>query len=186
VALPIRPAANAIRWANCFREVSDGATSIMQFLKTIAFATIGLIVGLAIFILVDGGYFERWKQVSPPPPNIVRYFSVSEAQEQSMSKGIVKVTRPCDYSAPEFSLLSNSPKRIVDCFQESIEYAGTYYQNTSVLDSDGNVWDWHLFRIGLDYLGSLICLPGLGLLTGLFIAFLSEKLPNQEQSASMT
>ena len=144
----------------------------MKIVKIIAFGAIGLFLGLGLSSIIESGYFQPWKKLSAPPPNMSAYFSVGEEQN---SPTPVKITKPCDFSSPEFSLLSNSPKNIVDCIQRSEVYPDGYGRFASVLDSDGNVWEWAHVVTASDSLSSMICLPSLGLLIGVVIALLAKR-----------
>jgi hypothetical protein len=153
----------------------------MQVIKIIAFAAIGLFLGYVFWNLTESGYFQRWEKLSPPPQNIPEYFSLGEEQS---SPSPIKIIKPCDYSFPEFSILSNSPQNMVDCVQRSEMYPDGYGRFASVLDGDGNVWQWTYITTAYDSLGSMLCWSGLGLLFGVIIAIVAKK-PNQPHETNI-
>jgi hypothetical protein len=99
----------------------------MRIAKIIGFGAIGLFIGLGLLNIIESGYFQRWKKLSTPPHNVSEYFSTDKEKN---SPSPVKITKPCDYLSPEFSILSNSPQNILTAFnvQKSIPMvmAGLY------------------------------------------------------------
>jgi len=144
----------------------------MKIVKMIAFGVIGLFIGLGFLTITESGYLQRWRKLSTPPQNVSEYFSAGEEQN---SPSPVKITKPCDYSSPEFSILSNSPQNTVDCVQRYEIYSDGYGRFASVLDNNGNVWEWAHVVTAYDSLSTGVCLPSLGLFVGVVIAFLANR-----------
>ena len=105
-----------------------------------------------------------------PPDYLITHLSEAEKQVTPF----ITITKPCDYSEPEFSFFSNSPKDIEDCLQIRTHYPEGYGQETFVRDSNGNIWEWsYLAYFGLN---ELLCYPSYGLLIGLVIAIATKEL----------
>ena len=139
----------------------------MQVIRIILFSIIGLFLGIVFSNVTTSGYFERWKISHLPQDYIVTRFA--EAQNTPLI-----VTKPCDYSEPEFSIFTNSPKNIEDCLQIKILYPEGEGRDTFVRDSNGNIWEWsYLSYFGLN---ELVCYPSYGLLIGLVIAIATKEL----------
>jgi hypothetical protein len=144
----------------------------MRIVKIIGFGAIGLFIGLGLLNIIESGYFQRWKKLSTPPHNVSEYFSTDKEKN---SPSPVKITKPCDYLSPEFSILSNSPQNIVDCIQRSEIYPDGYGRFVFVLDNNGSVWEWAHVVTAYDSLSTGVCLPGSGLFIGVAIALLANR-----------
>jgi hypothetical protein len=147
--------------------------------KIVAFAALGLLLGFGISVLIGGGYFKKWEKLSSRPPNLSEYFS----EDQNRGNPTTKITKPCDRSSPEFSLFAYPPKNMVDCIQISEAYPDGSGRYARILDSDGIVWLWNNSSSVYNDLPGILCLPGLGLLAGVFIASMLKK-SNQEKELS--
>lgn len=143
----------------------------MRFIRIIAFSIIGLYLVVGIRDFFEAGYLQRWEKLSPTQQEeINKYFSAKNEQRFSEN---AKIKKPCDYSQPEFSFLSNSPKNITDCVHFTEMYAEGVKKYTFVRDSKGNIWEWSFLYI-LNW-NSLICFPAIGLFGGASIANWTEK-----------
>ena len=141
----------------------------MQVRRIILFSIIGLLLGIGFSNLITSGYFERWEKLPSLSTDVSEYFSAAE-QKDSFP---VEITNPCSYSEPEFSILSNSPKNIVNCVQIKNNYAEGYSRETYARDSNGNIWEWsYLSYFGLN---ALVCYPSYGLIIGLAIAITTKE-----------
>jgi len=141
----------------------------MQAFRIIVFSIIGLFLGIVFSILYTSGYFERWEKLSSPSTDISDKFSAVQQQDSFL----IQITNPCDYSEPEFSILSNSPKNKIDCVQIKHNYPDGQSRETYVRDSNGNIWQWSY----LSYFGfnEVVCLPGYGLIIGLVMAIATNQ-----------
>jgi hypothetical protein len=139
----------------------------MQAIKIILFSIIGLFLGIVFSNVITSGYFERWKVSHLPQDYIVTRFV--EAQNTNLI-----VTKPCDYSEPEFFIFTNSPKNIEDCLQIKMLYPEGEGRETFVRDSNGNIWEWS--HVSHFQLNELVCYPFSGLLIGLVIAVATKEL----------
>jgi hypothetical protein len=142
----------------------------VQIIKAIGFALIGFFLAFGLYYAFEVGYFERWENVPLQSQEVSEYFSTT--QKKNVTSSPIEIKRPCDYSLPEFSLLSNSPKNIDDCVQVTMPYPEGESRNTYVRDSNGSIWRWS-YLIYFD-LTALICVPGSGLLIGVLIAVVTN------------
>ena len=157
----------------------------MRFARFFSAMAIGFLLGYAAWRITDLGYFERWERLNTGPTEIPRYFSVS--WQQSMG-GHVKITKPCDYSWPEFSIPASPPRGITDCLQRLEMDPGGSTRITYVLDECGTVWQrTHPDNTRVHYLG-MLCLPSAGLIAGAIAALIFEasKAHHQRMAAGQT
>jgi hypothetical protein len=151
----------------------------MQIIKVILFGLIGFFLAYEIINMIELGYLVRWGKKVSPTEQIYEYF-LAKDNNQSHQGGLI-ITNPCDYSKPEFSIISNSPKNIVKCVQLTFLYPEGESRDTYVLDENGIIWGWsHLIYINL---GLLICCPLIGLLVGVIISIFTKK-PKQAKAFS--
>lgn len=141
----------------------------MKILRAVVFGIVGLLIGFSFANAAVSGYFVRWELASIPSEKIDALFDVEE--EMSGPRSATKYTKPCDYTKPEFSFLSNSPKFIEDCMQEYEQYPEGAGRWAYVLDNNGNVWRWEHTSYYDGPINNMICFPGLGLLLGIIIGF---------------
>jgi hypothetical protein len=85
----------------------------------------------------------------------------------------VEITKPCDFSSPEFTFLANPPINSVSCIQATTYYAPDGFdQNAYVLDRSNDVWEWsHI--VGPNSYFTMFALIGVGLLVGLIVGIVS-------------
>ena len=171
----------------------------MQTIRIIAIGIAGFILGLGLFLIDNNGYFQYWQNLPSPPQEISEiipagapsffiktldgstYYYSSWHNEGWLQKTVptdfvnpFEVTRPCDFSSPEFSLLTNSPPKIKDCVQETTLYADGSTQYTLAIDGKGNIWEWKHTTTAYDSLNQIIFFPFIGLLFGIVIAILTN------------
>ena len=143
----------------------------MRIVRFISISAIGFLLGFAGWHFSNLGYFQRWEKLPVTPQDIPGYFSVSK---QKTYPGLVEITKPCDYSTVEFSLLAKPPDKIADCLQRlELDPEGSM-RITYVLDIDTSVWKWEYIDNTNAAFLSMLCLPSSGLLIGIGIAFLVE------------
>jgi hypothetical protein len=153
----------------------------MRFARFLLLMAIGFLLGYAAWHISDLGYFERWERLAIAPQEIPQYFSVSS---QENTGGFVKITNPCDYSWPEFSILASPPKGITDCLQRLELDPGGSTRITYVLDSSGTVWQrTHIDNTSVYYLG-MLCLPGAGLFVGAIVGLIFEFVRMRKQKTA--
>ena len=176
----------------------------MRLAKILAIGLIGLILGLAWSRSISSGYFQAWEKLPPPPLPIIEFVAVGEGSiiaktandsvlrcsswlhecwaQADLSKSSfdhTRVTKPCDFSSPEFSSFKSHPKNTIDCIQGVTQYAEGVGMDTYILDSDGNVWEWSYIFAGNETLFAAFapyCCPSFGLLIG--IIFLGKRRAN--------
>jgi len=141
----------------------------MRMIRVIGFAMLGFFLAFWLYDLFESGYFRRWEKLSSPTEQVSEYFS---APTKKANSGF-EVTKPCDYSMPEFSLISNSPKNIIDCVQTRQLYAEGEGRDTFVRDNAGNIWKWTNL-VYIDMI-ALVCWPGFGALIGVVAAIVLNK-----------
>lgn len=139
----------------------------MGFIKILAGGMIGLLLGVGIFQLDTNGFFERWKKLTSPSTDILNLFEI----EGASSGNGVEITKPCNFSTPEFSFVSNYPKDIVDCVQKIVREADVYTKSAYAKDSKGIIWEWRLFSYAYAENSKLFMYPLLGFAFGLAITF---------------
>ena len=103
--------------------------------KRIAFAVSGLflfLIGYLIVFVFD--FFAPWYKVSTTPDYIFSAKGGTRLSEESW------ISKPCDYSSPEFSLLTIPSENIVDCVQVHNFY--DMWRDAYVRDIYGDVWMW--------------------------------------------
>ncbi len=86
-----------------------------------------------------------------------------------------QVTRPCDYSKPEFSGIAFPPGSIVDCLQLVELYPDAIGRTTYVLDKNHQVWRWTYMQGGLLNVELLCISPFAGLGAGMMIGFVMPR-----------
>ena len=133
------------------------------------FVVLGLLLGIGVSQARNAGYFEQWQQTASPPVKIEELITSGKGTilAKTIDGEILRctnwreecwipaqlpspvddayvtiVTKPCDFSSPEFSLLTNRPREIIDCIQDKTTYADGWGEQTYVLDADGVVWEW--------------------------------------------
>ena len=94
---------------------------------------LGILFGLIANSVIEAGYFQQWQGLTAPATPL------TELATHTYFNGI---TKPCDYSAPEFSFLTNAPRNIVDCVRAENQHFETPGYTTYALGSDGRVWTW--------------------------------------------
>lgn len=157
-----------------------------------AFAGAGLLIGLAIWWANHAGYFERWHELPSPTFKVIELISVGAGdvyartsddliyrctnwldecwvRDQVRQEVVrpVQITKPCNFASPDFFLLGNAPRSVLDCVQDitgSGEGAAVY--STYVLDDSGSVWMWEHYAGGVSSFGWMIIFASLGTLTG--------------------
>ncbi len=144
----------------------------MRLITIIAFGIIGIFLGIGLFHLDDSGYFQHWQRLLAAPANISDIFSPESPQYDYPH---VQYTKPCNYSSPEFSILANPPKNIVDCIQESEMYADGGTRSAQVIDRSENIWEWSHFTYAYDEQTKMILLPVFGCAIGIVIALFITK-----------
>lgn len=138
----------------------------MRLERIILFGTTGILLAFFFYNSADKGYFERWRK----NPNISQedldyYFSATNNEYDEYP--------PCDYSAPEFSFLSNAPKNIVKCAVYMIWYPEGYDRTVYILDSNNNYWVWSHKSILNLY--ALMWTPFIGFILGAVIAIVTAQ-----------
>jgi hypothetical protein len=148
-------------------------------------------------IVIDG-HFQPWQNLPTPPAHFSEIFASGGATvcaktgngetyrctdligqcwvrdkitEWCINQGGVpsSVNMPCDFSLPEFSFLTNSPKNIVDCIQSIAWDADATERHTYTLQQDGTVSEWsHVIN---NILRCLVCLFIVGLIALAAIVF---------------
>jgi hypothetical protein len=73
------------------------------------------------------------------------------------------ITKPCNRSSPEFSILVDPPTNVADCFQVQINMIGRF---AFVLDNAGAVWKWGHHPGFLDTQFEIITFPFAGSMVG--------------------
>jgi hypothetical protein len=141
----------------------------MRTIRVIGFAIIGFFLAFWLYDIFESGYFQRWEKLASPSEQVSEYFS---APEKKAISGF-EVTKPCDYSMPEFSILSNAPKNSIDCVQTKQLYPEGEGRATFVRDNAGNIWEWsNLVYVNMI---ALVCWPGFGALIGIIAAIVPNK-----------
>jgi hypothetical protein len=143
----------------------------MPIIRIISFALFGFFLALGISYVSELGYLERWKKLTLPSVNIQEYLNANDNHQNP--QGSLIITNPCDFSKPEFSILSNYPKNISKCVQLTMLYAEGEERDTFILDENGAIWEWS-FLIYVD-LVAMIIWPCMGLLIGVLIAIYTKR-----------
>jgi hypothetical protein len=180
----------------------------MRILTIIFLSLIGLISGYGIGSIRENGYFVKWEKLAPPPDKITEiiphggypiYIKISNGNtyryENWHSQGWVEavvpkesnpfeVIKPCNYSSPEFTFLSEYPHNINECIQVKVMYADGFIRYTFILDKDGNIWQWDLTRTP-DSLFRLISLSCVGVLFGVIIGLISVNFIHQNKTRNL-
>ena len=138
----------------------------MHLVKVITVGIISFIFGFGLWACGISGNTQEWEKLPTPPQNVSEliptgdppfFIKTSDSKtyrysdwhnegwlQASIPQNPVNpfdVTKPCDFSLPEFSPFSNAPKSIKDCFQETTKYADGYIKYALVIDNDGNIWE---------------------------------------------
>lgn len=161
----------------------------MRILIVIGLTIAGLLLGYLFWQISEEGYARTWTRLPDPPGETIELLSAQdpapyvrasdgsiyryeERQERDWMEGTVpegptsgpiEVQRPCDLSAPEFSILSRPPRDVVDCVQGTVLYADGFMSYTFVLDRNGDLWQSSIIRSAYGSLAALLCFSGLGL-----------------------
>ena len=141
--------------------------------RFVLFAIGGFFLSIFLYNAYDAGYFERWEKMTNVSQEVIGYFSITDHELENPS---------CDYSSPEFSFISNSPRNIVDCAQNIMRYAEGNYRDVYVLDNEGNYWIWsHMSDMNLI---ALFCVSIFGSLVGIVIGVITAKPDQKDESQS--
>ena len=162
----------------------------------ILFVVLGLFLGIGLSQAQNAGYFERWQKLETPPVKVVELITsgkgtvfaraadgetyrctdwrgecwlLGEVYSFANDPYPTTVTKPCNFSSPEFFPLAGPPKGIVDCIHDETIYADGWGEQTYVLDTDGIVWEWsHGGTVYSSGGGDIFC-SCLGMLLGLVL-----------------
>jgi hypothetical protein len=151
----------------------------MYKIRAILTIAISFFIGVGIWHITDNGYLQRWEKLPLEVQSISQHFAL----EEGISSRPTKITKPCDYSMPEFSWFSNSPKNIVDCVQKSEIFADGYLRFTSALDNKAIVWEWKHMKTANESIRQMICFPSAGLIIGVLIAVLTKPDTEREKGS---
>jgi hypothetical protein len=146
----------------------------MRYAIIVLLGIVGLIVGFTWGYVSESGFFRQWHQLPSSPSKISELITVSDGtlfvktvdgsvlqcssyknecwvpgKVSEIDEGWTKITKPCDLSSSEFSFLTRPPKHIAACIQGATQYAEALGRETYLMDTDGNVWEWHLISGGL-------------------------------------
>jgi len=179
----------------------------MRVVKIIAVGIIGFFLGYSLWRFDHDGYSQKWERLPTPPQDVSELIPTGEPPlfikssdgntyylsyqynegwlQESVPEELInpfEVTKPCDFSFPEFSRFSNAPENVRDCVQEKTMYADGYIKHAFVVDSDGNLWEWH-HTISPEDLTPMFCLPSSGLLIGLLVGFAFASMNNVKEKA---
>ncbi len=134
--------------------------------------TIGLVLGFVAWQAFQQGYFSRWRRLAIAPQDAAVYLA-GRGQAADLSG---RITKPCDFSKPEFSFPVNAPARISDCIQ--LEWWGpeVYDRRTYVLDQPGSVWAWSFRLYAPEVELAMFCMSGFGLGVGALVGILIEAM----------
>jgi hypothetical protein len=145
----------------------------MRFFIVFALGIIGLLLGITLFQLDTSGYFERWHQLTNPTDSVLDLFSQKTTPDEYGNPIL------CDESSPEFSLLSNTPKRIVDCIQRIDRAADATTRTVYITRENGEVWTWSYFDYAYAYYAKRIYFPATGFVFGVVAALfiIKKRLP---------
>jgi hypothetical protein len=161
-----------------------------KFLQLAAFVLAGFVLGLVISKAADSGYFQQWQKLPVssakitelPSANGNSVFAKTDSGEvlrctewnyECWVKDKIpervswsgEVTKPCNYSSPEFVLLANPPGTRIDCVQSNDGFTRYAY----VLDDSGNTWQWAFGESIDNRMGRMVIYPALGALVGLIL-----------------
>jgi hypothetical protein len=158
----------------------------------------GLVLGRIVWQASEEHYFDRWVRLPTPTfqvadlitaPSGSIYVKATDGEtyrcligrdecwgREPLPKQFswdVNVVTPCNYTSPEFSFITNSPRNVDDCMHVETRYADGYELSDYILTRDGEIWVWTFTHSPYDYdpelrkyeflIGGAI----LGLLTGL-------------------
>jgi hypothetical protein len=162
--------------------------------KILLFGFAGMILGLFWSWSLLTGYFKAWEKLSPPPSTIVELVTVGDAglyvktidnsilrcsnwrnecwvkDKISENSRETRITKPCNFSSPEFSPIKRHPENISDCIQGVTQYVEGNIAQTFVLDNVGNIWEWNNASSGFDPLAAIFitfCSSSLGIVLGI-------------------
>ena len=153
----------------------------MPTLRTIIFALLGLFLAVGYLNMRDSGYFQQWEKLSVPTKEVIEYFSATDKSQYPIGANIKE---PCDYSSPAFSLLSNSPKGIIECVKFITLYPEGTSQYIIARDNKSNIWSWsHTYIL---YFYDVIWFPLIGLSFGATIAVLTKKPAKAQTTESQS
>jgi hypothetical protein len=138
----------------------------MRLERIILFGIAGIFLAFFFYNFADKGYIERWrKNPSISQEDLDFYFSATNNESDEFP--------PCDYSAPEFSFLSNAPKNIKQCAVNIIWYPEGYDRTVYIIDSNNNYWVWSHKSILNLY--ALLWTPIIGFVLGAVIAMVTSQ-----------
>ena len=138
----------------------------MRLERIILFGIAGIFLAFFFYNFADKGYIERWrKNPSISQEDLDFYFSATISESDEFP--------PCDYSAPEFSFLSNAPKNIKQCAVNIIWYPEGYDRTVYIIDSNNNYWVWSHKSILNLY--ALLWTPIIGFVLGAVIAMVTSQ-----------
>lgn len=142
----------------------------MRVVKILAISAAGSLAcfGLACVYTLIFPYFHWWTRLSVSSDDLPNYLSERYGDGVLHSE---RVTRPCDYSKPEFSAIAFAPSSIVDCLQLEELYPDAIGRTTYVLDKNHQVWMWTYIQGSLFNVELLFWSPFVGLGVGVIIAF---------------
>jgi len=179
----------------------------MRVVKVIAVGTIGFILGYSQWRFNHDGYSQQWKILPSPPAEVAEliptgepplfiktldgktyYLSYNYSEgwiQKSVPEELIypfEVTKPCDFSFPEFSRFSNAPNDVINCVQEKTNYGDGYIKFAFIVDSTGNIWEWRHGITPKD-ITAMFCLPSSGLIIGLLVGFAFASMNNGKERA---
>jgi hypothetical protein len=177
-----------------------------KILQLAVFTLLGFVLGTLIWRAINAGYFQQWHKLLPASVEFKElamagsgdvYANAVDGKTYRCSSWknecwildqaptgihfVGEVTKPCDFSLPEFSFLANPPINSVSCIQARTDYGDGFSKYAYVLDRSSDVWEWsHPVSAYSSYF-MMFALPGAGLLLGLVISILSLRHRGKNQ-----
>ena len=143
---------------------------LRRFIWIAVCTIIGASLAASVFVMRTRGYFEQWHELAVAPLGAIELLSdetgaiyvktstdetyrldwcegdecwvKGEVPQDAAKVQPVEVTKPCNFSSPEFSLFTNAPRGIIDCIQTLEPQPDGFVRYAYVLDKDGTVWHW--------------------------------------------
>jgi hypothetical protein len=177
-----------------------------KILQLAAFILLGLVLGVLVWRVIDAGYFQQWRKLPIVPVKFGElamagrgdiYANATDGKTYRCTswKGECwiqdqaptdihfagEVTKPCNFSLPEFFFLANPPINSVSCIQARTDYGDGFSKYAYVLDRSNDVWEWsHPVSAYSSYF-MMFAFPGAGLLVGLVVGIVSLRHRGRNQ-----